>query len=165
MDAAPDISQAGVERSVAALDGRTSSEKVAEMAPGARLVKSISNMPMGWIQDFSPQKPKTVIFASGDDAEAKAIVIDLINSTGLVGFDLGGLHQAAPCSSSAAPYPPWNCTSSAGWFARRGRSALAGPRSARTRHPANRPHDGTTGVARCKADRARSKSNEMEAFQ
>jgi predicted dinucleotide-binding enzyme len=46
MDAKPDISLAGFTRSRAALKGRTSSEMVAEMAVGARLVKSISNMPM-----------------------------------------------------------------------------------------------------------------------
>jgi 8-hydroxy-5-deazaflavin:NADPH oxidoreductase len=56
VDAKPDISLAGVTRSRAALKGRTSSEMVAEMAAGARLVKSISNMPMDWIQDFSPKK-------------------------------------------------------------------------------------------------------------
>jgi 8-hydroxy-5-deazaflavin:NADPH oxidoreductase len=61
------------------------------MAVGARLVKSISNIPMAWIQDFSPDKPRTVIFTSGDDAEAKHLVIDLINSTGLVAIDLGSL--------------------------------------------------------------------------
>jgi 8-hydroxy-5-deazaflavin:NADPH oxidoreductase len=43
MDPKPDISLAGVTRSRAALKGRTSSEMVAEMAVGARLVKSISN--------------------------------------------------------------------------------------------------------------------------
>jgi 8-hydroxy-5-deazaflavin:NADPH oxidoreductase len=91
MDAKPDISLAGVTRSRAALNGRTSSQMVAEMAPGARLVKSISNMPMAWIQDFSQNKPHTVIFTSGDDAEAKKLVIDLINSTGLVAIDLGSL--------------------------------------------------------------------------
>ena len=85
----PDISLAGVTRSRAALKGRTSSEIVAEMAVGARLVKSISNMPMAWIQDFSPNKPRTVIFTSGDDNEAKRLVIELINSTGLVAVDLG----------------------------------------------------------------------------
>ena len=68
MDPIPDISLAGVTRSRAALKGRTSSEMIAEMAVGARLVKSISNMPMAWIQDFSPTKPRTVIFTSGDDA-------------------------------------------------------------------------------------------------
>ncbi|HXM10186.1 MAG TPA: NAD(P)-binding domain-containing protein [Terriglobales bacterium] len=57
MDPKPDISLAGVTRSRAALKGRTSSEMVAEMAVGARLVKSIRNMPMAWIQDFSPNNP------------------------------------------------------------------------------------------------------------
>jgi 8-hydroxy-5-deazaflavin:NADPH oxidoreductase len=93
MDLQPDISLAGVTRSRAALKskGRTSSEMVAEMAVGARLVKSISNMPMVWIQDFSPNKPRTVVFTSGDDSEAKQVVIELINSTGLVAIDLGSL--------------------------------------------------------------------------
>ena len=91
MDAKPDISLAGVTRSRAALEGRTSSEMVAEMAVGARLVKSISNMPMAWIQDFSPNKPRTVIFTSGDDTDSKQRVIELINSTGLVAIDLGSL--------------------------------------------------------------------------
>ncbi len=53
------------------------------MAPGARLVKSISNMPMAWIQDFSPGKPRTVIFASGDDTAAKRTVMELIDGIGL----------------------------------------------------------------------------------
>jgi len=79
MDSKPDVSLKGVNRSIAALNGRTSSEMVAEMAAGARLVKSISNMPMAWIQDFSSNKPKTVIFTSGDDSEAKKTVIDLID--------------------------------------------------------------------------------------
>jgi 8-hydroxy-5-deazaflavin:NADPH oxidoreductase len=91
MDAKPDISLEGVTRSRAELKGRRSSEIVTEMAVGARLVKSISNIPMAWIQDFSPNKPRTVIFASGDDADAKQIVIELINSTGLVAIDLGSL--------------------------------------------------------------------------
>src|SRR5580698_7522524 len=86
MDPKPDISLAGVTRSRAALKstGRTSSEIVAEMAVGARLVKSISNMPMAWIQDFSRKKPRTVIFTSGDDVEAKKLVIELINSIGFI---------------------------------------------------------------------------------
>jgi 8-hydroxy-5-deazaflavin:NADPH oxidoreductase len=91
MDPNPDISLAGVSRSRAALKGRTSSEMVAEMAVGTRLVKSISDMPMAWIQEFSPNKPRTVIFTSGDDTEAKQLVIELINSTGLVAIDLGSL--------------------------------------------------------------------------
>jgi predicted dinucleotide-binding enzyme len=105
MDPKPDISLAGVTRSRAALTltGRTSSEMVAEMAVGARLVKSISNMPMAWIQDFSPNKPRTVIFTSGDDTEAKQLVIDLVNSTGLVAIDLGSLAIGGAMHEVGAP--------------------------------------------------------------
>jgi 8-hydroxy-5-deazaflavin:NADPH oxidoreductase len=103
MDPKPDISLAGVTRSRAALKGRTSSEIVAEMAVGARFVKSISNMPMAWIQDFSPNKPHTVIFASGDDTQAKQLVIELINSTGLVAIDLGSLAEGGAMHEVGAP--------------------------------------------------------------
>jgi predicted dinucleotide-binding enzyme len=105
MDPIPDISLAGVTRSRAALQSkaRTSSEIVADMAVGARLVKSISNMPMAWIQDFSPSKPRTVIFTSGDDTEAKHLVIELINSTGLVAIDLGSLAIGGAMHEVGAP--------------------------------------------------------------
>jgi 8-hydroxy-5-deazaflavin:NADPH oxidoreductase len=102
-DPVPDISLAGVPRSRAAMKGRTSSEMVAEMAAGARLVKSISNMPMNWIKDFSPNKPRTVIFTSGDDSEAKQIVMELINSTGLVAIDLGSLATGGAMQELGAP--------------------------------------------------------------
>ena len=103
MDPKPDISLAGVTRSRAALKGRTSSEIVAEMAVGARLVKSISNMPMVWIQDFSSNKPRTVIFTSGNDTEAKQLVIELVNSTGLVAIDLGSLAIGGAMHEVGAP--------------------------------------------------------------
>jgi 8-hydroxy-5-deazaflavin:NADPH oxidoreductase len=103
MDANPDISLAGVTRSRAALKGRTSSEMVAEKAVGARLVKSISTMPMDWIQDFSPNKPRTVIFTSGDDIEAKQLVIGLINSIGFVAIDLGSLKTGGALHEVGAP--------------------------------------------------------------
>jgi 8-hydroxy-5-deazaflavin:NADPH oxidoreductase len=102
-DSEPDLSLAGVARSRAALKGRTSSEMVAEMAVGAQIVKSISNMPMEWIQDFAPAKPRTVIFTSGDDAEAKQRVIELINSTGLVAIDLGPLRTGGAMQEIGAP--------------------------------------------------------------
>jgi len=103
VDTVPDISLAGVTRSRAALNGHTSSEIVAEMAVGARLVKSISNMPMAWIQDFSTNKPRTVIFTSGDDIEAKQLVIELVNSTGLVAIDLGSLAIGGAMHEVGAP--------------------------------------------------------------
>jgi 8-hydroxy-5-deazaflavin:NADPH oxidoreductase len=103
MDPKPDISLEGVTRSRAALKGRTSSEMVAEMAVGARLVKSISNMPMSWIQDFSPNKPRTVIFTSGDDAEAKKLVIAMINGIGFAAIDLGSLATGGAMHEVGAP--------------------------------------------------------------
>jgi predicted dinucleotide-binding enzyme len=103
VDPEPDVSLAGVTRSRAALQGLTSSEIVAEKAVGARLVKSISNMPMEWIQDFSPDKPRTVIFTSGDDLEAKKLVTDLINGIGFAAIDLGPLKTGGAMHEVGAP--------------------------------------------------------------
>ncbi len=105
VDEPPDISLAGVTRSRAALmrTGRTSSELVAEWAAGARVVKSISNMPMAWIDDFSENKPRTVIFASGDDAESKRVVIDLLNGAGFAAVDLGSLREGGALHEVGAP--------------------------------------------------------------
>jgi 8-hydroxy-5-deazaflavin:NADPH oxidoreductase len=103
MDPKPDISPEGVKRSIAALKGRNSSEMVAESAVGARLVKSISNMPMAWLQDYSSHKPKTVIFTSGDDSEAKKVVIDLIDSIGFAAIDLGSLAKGGAMHQIGAP--------------------------------------------------------------
>lgn len=105
IDDPPDISLAGVTRSRAALakTGRTSSELVAEWAPGARVVKSISNMPMEWIGDFSRTRPRTVIFTSGDDAEAKRVVIDLLDGAGFAAVDLGPLREGGALHEVGAP--------------------------------------------------------------
>ena len=79
---------------------------VAELAVGARLVKSISNIPMAWIQDFSPNKPRTLIFTSGDDTEAKQLVIELINSGGFVAIDLGSLATGGAMHEVGHPLCP-----------------------------------------------------------
>jgi 8-hydroxy-5-deazaflavin:NADPH oxidoreductase len=103
MDAKADLSLEGVTRSRTALKGRTSSEMVAEMAPGARLVKSISNIPMAWIQDFSSNKPRTVMFTSGDDHEAKRKVIELIDGLGFAAIDLGSLAVGGAMHQVGSP--------------------------------------------------------------
>lgn len=94
-DAKPDLSADGVDRSLAALAGRTSSEIVADMAAGAKVVKAISHMPMAWMQDFSLQKPRSVMFASGDHPGAKRTVLKLIESAGFCAIDLGPLANGA----------------------------------------------------------------------
>lgn len=90
-------------RAVLARTGLSSSELVAQWAPGARLVKSISNMPMEWITDFSADKPRTVLFASGDDAEAKYLVIDMLNDVGFAAIDLGSLAVGGAMHQVGAP--------------------------------------------------------------
>jgi hypothetical protein len=49
------------------------------------------------------QKPKTVIFTSGDDSDAKKIVIDLIDSIGFVAIDLGSLAEGGAMQQLGAP--------------------------------------------------------------
>ena len=51
------------------ISGRTSSEIVADLAPGAKVVKAFNSVPMAWISDFSSSKPRTVLFISGDNAD------------------------------------------------------------------------------------------------
>jgi predicted dinucleotide-binding enzyme len=102
----PDVtSLEGVTKSRAELAraGSTSSEMVAKWAPGARLVKSISNMPMAWIDNYGPDRPRTVLFASGDDAEAKYLVIDMLNDAGFAAINLGSLAAGGAMHEVGAP--------------------------------------------------------------
>jgi 8-hydroxy-5-deazaflavin:NADPH oxidoreductase len=73
------------------ISGRTSSEIVADLAGGARVVKAFNSVLMSWISDFSPTKPRTVLFISGDDASAKKPVKDLVEEVGFSCVDLGSL--------------------------------------------------------------------------
>lgn len=100
-----DISLAGVTRSRAVLaeTRSTSSELVAQWAPGARLVKSISNVPMEWIEDFGTDRPRTVLFASGDDPEAKELIMGLLSGAGFAAVDLGSLAVGGAMHEVGAP--------------------------------------------------------------
>jgi predicted dinucleotide-binding enzyme len=73
------------------ISGRTSSEIVADLAPGAKVVKAFNSVPMSWISDFSDSKPRTALFVSADLEEAKRPVIDLIEEVGFSAIDLGSL--------------------------------------------------------------------------
>jgi 8-hydroxy-5-deazaflavin:NADPH oxidoreductase len=73
------------------LSGRTSIEIVADLAPGAKVTKAYNSVPMAWIEDIAPANPPTVLFVSGDDAEAKATVANLIEQSRLTAVDLGTL--------------------------------------------------------------------------
>ena len=73
------------------ISGRTSSEIVADLAPGARVVKAFNPVPMAWISDFSQFKPRTVLFVSGDEPDAKKPVHNIIEEIGFECVDLGSL--------------------------------------------------------------------------
>ncbi len=85
------------------ISGRTSSEIVADLAPGAKVVKAFNSVPMFWISDFSPSKPRTALFISGDDADAKKRVHDLIEQVGLSCIDLGSLAVGGRLQQPGGP--------------------------------------------------------------
>jgi predicted dinucleotide-binding enzyme len=74
------------------LNGRTSSELVADLVAGARVVKAANTLGAEVLAS-DPQEAggRRVIFISGDDADAKAEVVTLFQDAGFAAIDLGGL--------------------------------------------------------------------------
>jgi predicted dinucleotide-binding enzyme len=80
---------------LARLNGRTSSEIVAELCPDAHVVKAFNTMPAELLAaDPVNGGGRRVVFFSGDHARAKAEVARLIARIGFAGVDLGGLSDA-----------------------------------------------------------------------
>jgi 8-hydroxy-5-deazaflavin:NADPH oxidoreductase len=74
------------------LNGRTSSELVADLVAGARVVKAANTLGAE-VLGSDPQEAggRRVIFVSGDDADAKADVVALFEEAGFAAIDLGEL--------------------------------------------------------------------------
>ncbi len=74
------------------LNGRTSSELVADLVPGARVVKAANTLGAD-VLGSDPQQAggRRVIFVSGDDPDAKADVAALFEDAGFAAIDLGDL--------------------------------------------------------------------------
>ena len=74
------------------LGGRTSSELLADLVPGARLVKAANTL-RAVVLGSDPQVAggRRVLFVSGDDADAKAEVVALFQDAGFAAIDLGDL--------------------------------------------------------------------------
>jgi 8-hydroxy-5-deazaflavin:NADPH oxidoreductase len=74
------------------LQGRTSSELVADLVAGARLVKAANTL-SAEVLGLNPHEAggERVIFISGDDADAKAVVVALFRDAGFATIDLGDL--------------------------------------------------------------------------
>jgi 8-hydroxy-5-deazaflavin:NADPH oxidoreductase len=74
------------------LEGRTSSELVADLVAGARVVKAANTL-SAEVLSLDPNEAggQRVIFISGDDADAKAKVVALFEDAGFAAIDLGDL--------------------------------------------------------------------------
>ncbi|RON47848.1 NADPH-dependent F420 reductase [Pseudomonas frederiksbergensis] len=92
------------------LQGRTSSEVFAEWVPGARVVKAFNHLAARLLEsDPAAEGGKRVLFLSGDDAEAKGQVSELIEQLGFFGIDLGALSVGARLAQfPGGPLPTLN---------------------------------------------------------
>jgi predicted dinucleotide-binding enzyme len=74
------------------LGGRSSSEIVAQLAPGARVVKALNTLRAEVLASDPRQAGgRRVMFLAGDDAAAKETVIGLLDTIGFKPVDLGDL--------------------------------------------------------------------------
>lgn len=91
------------------LEGQSSSEVVARMLPGARLVKAFNHLQPALLSgDPTAEGGRRVLFYSGEDAEAKAEVGALIERLGFAGIDLGGLSEGRLTQFPGGPLPALN---------------------------------------------------------
>jgi predicted dinucleotide-binding enzyme len=95
---------------LANLGGRTSSEIVAAMTPGARVVKTANTLQRAVLaSDPHHAGGRRVLFMSGDDAEAKAVVGEMLSAMGFASIDLGGLAVGGPLQQfPGGPLPNQN---------------------------------------------------------
>ena len=91
------------------LGGRTSSEIVADLIPGARLVKAANTL-AAEVLGADPHEAggRRVIFLSGDDAPAKAVVVELFDAAGFFAIDLGDLVTGGRMQQLGGPLPSHN---------------------------------------------------------
>jgi len=76
------------------LNGTTSSEVVASLAPGARVVKAMNTLAREVLaSDPHEAGGQRVLFLSGDDHGAKKEVSGLLTKAGFTAIDLGGLRE------------------------------------------------------------------------
>jgi len=86
------------------LDGRTSSEVVADLVAPARVVKAANTL-VAAVLGSDPHEAggQRVIFLSGDDPQAKSEVGGLFEAVGFFVVDLGALRQGGEMQQVGAP--------------------------------------------------------------
>jgi 8-hydroxy-5-deazaflavin:NADPH oxidoreductase len=86
------------------LDGRTSSEVVADLVGGARVVKAANTLGAEVLgSDPHEAGGLRVLFVSGDDVDAKSKVIALFEDAGFSTIDLGGLRAGGQMQQVRGP--------------------------------------------------------------
>jgi predicted dinucleotide-binding enzyme len=91
------------------LGGQTSSELVAAQLPGARVVKAFNSLFAAWMADEPVQAAgRRVVFMSGDEADAKRTVKELISAMGFAPVDLGGLMEGGQLQQAGKPLAALN---------------------------------------------------------
>lgn len=92
------------------LGGRSSSEVVASLLPGARVVKAFNHLQPALLSgDPGAEGGRRVLFLAGDDQHAKADVARLMERLGFFGIDLGTLAGGGRLSQfPGGPLPTLN---------------------------------------------------------
>jgi 8-hydroxy-5-deazaflavin:NADPH oxidoreductase len=86
------------------LDGRTSSEVVADLVAPSRVVKAANTLGAGILgSDPHEAGGQRVIFVSGDDGDAKSEVSALFEEAGFFVVDLGGLRDGGRMQQVRSP--------------------------------------------------------------
>ena len=86
------------------LDGRTSSEVVADLVAGARVVKAANTLGAAVLAaDPHEAGGRRVIFLSGDDVDAKSEASALFEDAGFSVIDLGGLSEGGEMQQVHGP--------------------------------------------------------------
>ncbi|MDY7562569.1 NAD(P)-binding domain-containing protein [Pseudomonas sp. 10B1] len=86
------------------LKGRASSEYVADLAPGALVVKAINNLfSARFAEGPLVDNARRITFISGDSAKAKAQIGSLLESFGFAVIDLGSLHDGGRMQQASGP--------------------------------------------------------------
>ncbi len=90
------------------LGGKHSSQVIQQFVPGARLVKAFNHLNADGLLQPEVAGGKRVLFYSGDDADAKAQVRQVIDACGFFPIDLGTLDVGGPLASLNGPLSAHN---------------------------------------------------------